>query len=100
MKSGYKIFWTNNALNELEKTIEYLRENWTAKDISNFALKLEDTIALISRNPNLFPKSGIKRNVYRAIVAKHNTLFYRIEKDSVQILSLFSHRQSRKKIKL
>ena len=25
MKSGYKIFWTDNAVDELEKTIEYLQ---------------------------------------------------------------------------
>ena len=32
MKNGFKILWTNNALNELEKTIKYLEENWTEKD--------------------------------------------------------------------
>ena len=29
MKNGYKILWTDNALNELEITIKYLQENWT-----------------------------------------------------------------------
>jgi hypothetical protein len=33
MKSGYKIYWTDYALNELEKTIEFLEENWTEKEI-------------------------------------------------------------------
>ena len=27
MKSGYKIFWTEHAASELEKTIQYLRFN-------------------------------------------------------------------------
>lgn len=27
MKIGYEILWTENALNELEKTISYLKEN-------------------------------------------------------------------------
>jgi hypothetical protein len=32
MKSGFKILWTDFALTELEKTIDYLQENWTEKD--------------------------------------------------------------------
>ncbi len=33
MKSGYKIYWTDYALNELEKTIEFLEENWIEKEM-------------------------------------------------------------------
>lgn len=35
MKNGCKILWTDNALNELEKTIEYLEANWTEKELQN-----------------------------------------------------------------
>lgn len=31
MKNGYEIVWSDFALNELEKTITYLEENWTEK---------------------------------------------------------------------
>ena len=40
MKNGYKILWTDNALNELEKTIEYLETNWTEKELRNLAINL------------------------------------------------------------
>lgn len=55
MKSGYKIQWTDNALAELAKTIEYLEENFTDKEIRKLALKIESTTELISQNPNIFP---------------------------------------------
>ncbi|MDQ7916722.1 type II toxin-antitoxin system RelE/ParE family toxin [Mesonia sp. MT50] len=57
MKSGYKIVWTNHALSELSDTIDYLEKNWTKKELINFAQKLDHTIELISKNPNLFPVS-------------------------------------------
>lgn len=41
MKSGYKIFWTDFALKELQATIEYLEENWTEKELRKLALTLE-----------------------------------------------------------
>ena len=33
MKSGYKILWTTHALLELEKTIQYLEDNFSSKEI-------------------------------------------------------------------
>lgn len=41
MKSGYNILWTPNALNELEKTIEYLEENFSEKEIKKLAQRLK-----------------------------------------------------------
>jgi hypothetical protein len=42
MISGYKIFWTDFALKELEQTIEYLEANWTKKELKNLAFKIEE----------------------------------------------------------
>lgn len=46
MKSGYKILWTDNALQELEATLNYLKEKWTAKELKNLAVALEKTLQL------------------------------------------------------
>lgn len=100
MKNGYDILWTDHALEELSRTIDYLEENWEASDLVNFIAKLENTISLISQNPSLFPKSDLKKGVHRAIVASHNTLYYRLRNNSIEILSFFSHRQSKRKRKL
>lgn len=51
MKNGYKILWTASALKELEKTIEYLEENWTEKELRTLAESIEDKLSLISQNP-------------------------------------------------
>ena len=99
MKSGYKILWTQNAKNELQKTIEYLIENFTEKEISKLAQKIEYTTELISKNPYFFPKSEIK-NIHKAVVLKFNTLYYRLNNENVEILSFFSNRQSPTKRKL
>jgi hypothetical protein len=33
MKSGYKVFWTENALNELKTTLEYVEAHFSTKEI-------------------------------------------------------------------
>lgn len=100
MKSGYKILWTDHALSELENTIIYLEENWTERELKNFSHELDHIIELISKNPELFQISGKRNNVRRVVVAKFNTLYYRIKNDSVEILSFFSNRQDSDKIRL
>jgi len=99
MKNGYKIFWTDFALKELENTIEYLEENWTEKELRNLAIKLEETLSFISQNPNLFQVSDIKKEIRRVVILTHNTLYYRISNDQIEIISFFSNRQSPKKMK-
>ena len=100
MANGYKILWTDFALSELENTIEYLEENWTERELRNLAIEIEETLNLLSHNPNLFQKSDIKKEIRRVVVAKYNTLYYRINNNSIEIISFFSNRQSPKKRKL
>ncbi len=100
MKNGYKILWTDNALRELEKIIEFLEENWTEKELRNLATNLEKTLSIISKNPHVFQKSDVQKDIRRAVVLSLNSLYYRILKEDVEILSFFSNRQNPKKRKL
>src|SRR5690606_33701309 len=99
MKSGYKILWTDNALHELAQTIEYIQENFSDTEVKKLALKIENVTTLISQNPTIFPISEFK-GVYKAVILKYNTLYYRLVKDNIEILSFFSNRQNPKKRKL
>lgn len=100
MKNGYKILWTDFALNELEKTIKYLEENWTDKELHNLAVKLEETLELISQNPNLFQVSETKKDIRRVVILSHNTLYFRLTNEQIEIISFFSNRQNPNKRKL
>jgi len=100
MKNGHKILWTDNALKELQDTIEYLQEHWSDKELRNLANNLEKTLNLISNNPNLFQSSEYKKDIRRAVVMKLNTLYYKVNENTVEIISFFSNRQNPIKRKL
>ena len=100
MISGYKIQWTDHAISELKETIEYLENNWTERELRTFSAKLDHTIELISKSPEIFPASFEKKNIRKAVVEKHNNLYYRINKNTVEIVSLFSNRKNPKKKKI
>ncbi|MFN6064378.1 MAG: type II toxin-antitoxin system RelE/ParE family toxin [Bacteroidota bacterium] len=84
MKNGYK-------------TIEYLEENWTEKELRTLAESIEEKLALISQNPNLFQASDNKKNIRRVVIQTYNTLYYRFENEQIEIISFFSNRQNPKR---
>ena len=99
-KSGYKILWTDHAIYELKETIEYLENNWSEKELRNFSAKLDHTIELISKTPEMFPESFIKAGIRKAVVEKHNYLYYRIIGNTIEIVSLYSNRKNPEKKKI
>ncbi|MHA8066715.1 type II toxin-antitoxin system RelE/ParE family toxin [Aquirufa sp. ROCK2-A2] len=100
MKSGYKILWTDYALRELEITIEYLQSNWTDRELRNLAFEIEETLNLLSHNPNLFQATDSRKDIRRVVIAKHNSLYYRVKNNTIEIISFFSNRQNPNKRKL
>ena len=99
MASGFKIRWTDHALSELSNTVKHLEENWTENELTQFANAVDHTVEIISRHPEIFPVSDKTKEIRKANVDKNNTLYYRIVKDSVQILSVFGTKQNPKKRK-
>ena len=100
MESGYRIDWTDHALMELAETFEYLEKNWTEREMRYLSNKIERTLNLISKNPELFQKSKINNGVRRAVVMKYNSLYYRKNSDVIEVLSFFSNRKNPKELEL
>ncbi len=101
MKSGYEIIWSKRTDRSLQKTFQYLVENWTEKELRLLSQEIERTIVLIGKNPQLFQKTN-KPKVRRAVVRKLNSVFFHIDesKKQVTIVSFFDNRQDPKKNRL
>lgn len=93
MVSGFKIRQIDHALFELSETVKYLEENWTEKELIQFANAVDNTVEIISRHPEIYPVSNKKRKIRKAVVDKNNIIYYRVVKDSIQILSVFGTKQ-------
>ena len=99
MEKGFEILWTDLALEELSETVEYLKREFSQKEIDNLGDEIERITSIISQNPNIFPNSD-RLKTRKAVILKFYTLYYRIMNDQVEILSFFSNRQSPDKMKL
>ena len=99
MEKGFEILWTDLALEELSETVEYLKREFSQKEIDNLGDEIERICSIVSQNPNIFPHSD-RLQTRKAVILKFYTLYYRIMNDQVEILSFFSNRQSPDKMKL
>lgn len=75
MQSGYKLFWSDRALEDLQNIINYLGEKWTQKEIRNFVRRLDIRLELISTNPRLFPKTVKRKNIRRSVLTKYAVIY-------------------------
>lgn len=97
MKDGYKILWTDHALSELSEVYEYLELNFSDRELRRLSIEIEKTIRLISINPTLFPLSKSK-SIRKAVVMRFNTLYYRHNDNSIEILSFLTTEKILKEI--
>lgn len=76
-----KVFLSELAESKLLKLSEYLLENWSLRARDKFISKLTEKIKQISIQPNSCPKSSEFENLYKCVVTKHTTCYYRINLD-------------------
>ena len=100
MKSGYKLFWSDKALADLQNIIDYLTENRTHKEIQNFAKRLNKRLDLIVINPGLFPSTTRRKNMRRSVLTKQTVIYYEIVEHIINIVTLFDPRQNPNRLKL
>ena len=72
-----KIVWTPQALKGLKRVLQYLDAEWSKKEILNLEVKLYAVLDQISKQPQLFPKTGNFKNIHKAVIDKNNYIIYR-----------------------
>ncbi|MDQ7918146.1 type II toxin-antitoxin system RelE/ParE family toxin [Mesonia sp. MT50] len=96
-----KVFLSELAESKLTKLSEYLLENWSLKIRDKFISKLTDKIKQISYQPNSCPKSTEFNGLYKCVVTKQTTFYFRIlnKVNEIEIITIFDTRQNPDKLK-
>ena len=98
----YKIKLSHRAIKDIDQTISYLLQEWTVKEAKNFLNNLEEFKNIISKNPLIFPFHNKEKFIYKAVLTKHNIVFYQInDLDSIiYIITIFNVFQDSEKLSL
>jgi plasmid stabilization system protein ParE len=96
---AYKIEWTDDALEDMRKVLEYLVNHWsykTADEFEEITLSRLDTLA---DSPLIGITSSANKAVRSILLTKHNKLYYQISENLIIVLNIFDTRQNPSKNK-
>ncbi|MEA1786105.1 type II toxin-antitoxin system RelE/ParE family toxin [Arenibacter sp. GZD96] len=90
-----KIVWAPQAEKGLGKVLEYLEEEWSAKEILVLEKRILDLMERISKYPKICPPTGKYPNVHKGSVDKNNYIIYRLNprKKSIEIINFRGTKQ-------
>ncbi len=87
------VFWSPKAVDDLDTTITYISENWGSKIADKFMNHLEETLAVLISFPEQFPLIHADLGIRKCVLTKQNVIFYRLQKERIEILRLYDVRQ-------
>ena len=91
-----QIIWSPLSQKDFVLILDYLQNYWDNKVVQVFIEITERSIEQISNNPKQFPL--INKDVRKCVLTKHNTLYCRDGKESIDILRIFDNRQDPQKM--
>lgn len=93
-----KVFLSPLAEKKIQLLLEYLEKEWSLNSREDFLSQLVKKFDLISQQPKNCIESKDFPNLYKCIVTKQTSFFYRIKSDEIEVITLVDNRQDPEKI--
>ena len=92
--SKWLVYLSPQAESKLDDLLFYLETEWSEKSKQKFIEKLKKKLSQISLQPRSCPESKEKTRVFKAVIEKHVSLYYRILGDEIEVITVFDNRQN------
>lgn len=93
-----KVFLSKSAEAKLLKLSEYLLENWNLKTRDKFIENFTEKVNQISLQPKSCPESTEFKGLFKCVVTKQTSFYYRINQNEIEIITVFDTRQRPNKL--
>jgi len=92
--------WSDRALEENGKLLDYLLSEWGEEIALRIKEQIDNAAHRIQNSPEHFQVFIKSRNIRRCVISPQTSLFFRVHKKEIVIMSIFDNRRSPKKRKL
>jgi plasmid stabilization system protein ParE len=93
-----KLVLAQKAEKQLQAIFQYLEAEWSERIRKEVAGKIYKNFELIESNNELFPNSFYNNELRKCVVSKQTTIFYKIRKKDIVVVSVFDTRQNPSKV--
>lgn len=96
-----EILWTDCAKISFNKIVEYLRQEWTEKEVQKFIEAAKKMLSTLKQYPEICRPSLKRKNVRIGILNKHTQIIYHFKpgKKQLEILLFWNFKQNPAKLK-
>lgn len=94
------LIWSERALKEYDQLLDYLIEEWGKEITIRVSLEIDQTISRIQNSPENFPVFLKSKKIRRCVASPQTSIYFKVNKNIVEIISLFDNRQDPRKRKL
>jgi plasmid stabilization system protein ParE len=93
-----KLVLSKRASGKLDKLLEYLETEWSIRIKNNFIKKLDRSLQILKEKPESSPKSDRVNGLYKCVVTKQTTVYYKFDSKKLYIVTIFDTRQDPKRL--
>ena len=92
---AFKIIWTKQAIKGYDNIINYLEENWSDREVSNFVREADRFFETLSLQPEILQRTARSKNVFRGPINPLTIVIYRIKptKRHIELICIRGSRQ-------
>ena len=91
---------SERAEKNLDDMVHYLDAEWSVRIRKKFLDLLLKKIEMIKQMPLMYEASLTKKTIRLCVVNKQTSMYYRVKKDEIEIVTIQSNRKNPKKLKL
>ena len=99
METDFKVLWSRESKFKFDQIVIYLREQWSEKEVRKFVSQIQNFERIIVRFPEIYKETN-KEGLRRAVLSRHNSIFYKIDWDKslIRVYTIFDNRQHPNKL--
>jgi plasmid stabilization system protein ParE len=91
---AYEVIFSEEVFEKLNHIVFYLETNWTKKVAQNFLLTFYNCIDNLTFNPKAGMQTLKDSSIRKFVITKHNTLYYQINYNRIELLTIFFNVQN------
>lgn len=92
--SALKVYLSPLAEFKINTLLQYLESEWGNNSKKNFLGKLQSSVKRIAAFPKSCPESQEIPGVFKCVVTRQTSFYYRIQPDSIEIITVIDNRQN------
>jgi plasmid stabilization system protein ParE len=96
----HQIIWSPRSRQDYIELMEYLIDKWGLQSAKKVNAHLMAQLDRISQKPELYQRSGKHQDIRRCVLSRQTSLYYRVQGDRIELITLIDNRKHPKRKRL